>query len=132
MSVMVISLGGLLAVVCCLGIWRRRQRRQRQAGNALLAATEAGDLAQMRAALAHRAAINIKNAHGWTPLHIAAAGGDVRVLALLLQHGADVHAESNLGTTPLYNATVFGKKSAIVELLLAHGARPESAWNPMF
>ena len=132
MSVMVVSLGGLLAVVCCLGIWRWRQRRTRQAGNALLAATETGDLAQMRAALAHRADINIRNAQGWTPLHIAAAGGDVQVLALLLQHGADVHAECNLGTTPLYNATVFGKKSAIVELLLAHGARPESAWSPTF
>jgi ankyrin repeat protein len=129
---MVVTLGGLLAVVCCLGLWRWRQRHQRQAGNALLAATEAGDLALMRAALAHRADVNIRNAQGCTPLHIAAAGGDVRVLALLLQHGADVHAASNLGTTPLYNATVFGQKAAIVELLLAHGARPESAWSPTF
>jgi hypothetical protein len=129
---MALSLGGLLAVVCCFGIWRWRQHRQRQAGNALLAATEAGDLAQMRAALAQRADINIRNAQGWTPLHIAAAGGDVQVLALLLQHGADVHAACNLGTTPLYNATAFGKKSAIVELLLAHGATPESAWEGTF
>jgi ankyrin repeat protein len=98
----------------------------------LLAATEAGDLARMRAALAHRAHVNIRNAQGWTPLHIAAAGGDVGVLTLLLEHGADVHAACNLGTTPLYHATVFGRKSAIVELLLAHGARPESAWSPTF
>jgi ankyrin repeat protein len=127
-----LSLAGLLVLACCLGLWRLRQRRQQQAGRILLEATEAGDLQRMRQALAHGAAINIANAQGWTPLHIAAAGGDVTVLALLLEHGADVQAVSNIGTTPLYNAMVFGQKTAVVELLLAHGARPESAWDAMF
>jgi ankyrin repeat protein len=126
------SVIALIAVGCCIGLWRLRQRVRRQASHTLLAATETGDVQQMRGALAQGADINMRNAQGWTPLHIAAAGGDVTVLALLLQHGADVHAESNLGTTPLYNATAFGKKAAVVELLLAHGARPESAWEPTF
>jgi ankyrin repeat protein len=86
----------------------------------------------MRQALAHGADIHSTNARGWTPLHIAAAGGDVTVLTLLLEHGANVHATCNIGTTPLYQATVFGKKAAVVELLLAHGARPDDAWEATF
>jgi ankyrin repeat protein len=86
----------------------------------------------MRVLRANGADVKARNAQGWTPLHVAAAGGDVAVLTLLLQYGADVHAQSNIGTTPLYNATAFGRKEALVAVLLAHGAHPEDAWEAAF
>jgi len=54
------------------------------------------------------------------------------VVALLLRHGADVHVQSHIGTTPLDNAIMQGSRKAVVDLLLAHGARSESAWDASF
>jgi ankyrin repeat protein len=114
-------------------VMRRRQRQAAQrTGQMLLQATEAGDMVQMQALLAQGAEVNARNAHGWTPLHVAAAGGDAAVVALLLQHGADVHAQSHIGTTPLDNATTRGGRKVVIDLLLAHGARPNGAWDEPF
>jgi len=98
----------------------------------LLQATEAGDIVQMQALLAQGAEVNTRNAHGWTPLHVAAAGGDPAVITLLLQHGADIHAQSHIGTTALDNATTRGGRKAVIDLLLAHGARRNGAWDEPF
>src|SRR5262245_16408063 len=107
-EVMLIGLGVLSGAGVVLALrWRQRQAAQR-AGQVLLQATEAGDMVQMQALLARGAEVNARNAHGWTPLHVAAAGGDSAVIALLLKHGADVHAQSHIGTTPLDNATTRG------------------------
>jgi len=118
------------------GVVMARRRRQRQAaqraGQVLLQVTEAGDIVQMEALLAKGAEVNARNAHGWTPLHVAAAGGDPAVLALLLKHGADVHAQSHIGTTPLDNATTRGGRQAVIDLLLAHGAKRNGAWDEPF
>jgi ankyrin repeat protein len=86
----------------------------------------------MEALLAKGAEVNARNAYGWTPLHVAAAGGDPAVVALLLQHGADVHAQSHIGTTPLDNATTRGGRKAVIDLLLAHGAERNGAWDGPF
>jgi uncharacterized protein len=60
---------------------------------------------------------------GWTPLHLAAHFGHRQVAEALLAYGADVHARASndLGTTPLLWA-VMGQDSAVVTLLLDHGA----------
>jgi ankyrin repeat protein len=114
-------------------VLRRRQRQAAQrAGQGLLQATEAGDLARMEAWLAKGAEVNARNAQGWTPLHVAAAGGDPAVVALLLKCGADVHAQSHIGTTPLDNATTRGGRKAVIDLLLAHGARRNGTWDELF
>ena len=122
-----LGVAGLVIAVC------RRQRQGAQVtGQALLQATETGDVAQMEALLVQGAAVNARNAHGWTPLHVAAAGGDPAVVALLLRHGADVHAQSHIGTTPLDNAVMRGSRKAVIDLLLAHGARSDSPWDASF
>jgi ankyrin repeat protein len=103
-----------------------------RASQVLLQATEAGDIVQMEALLAQGAEVNASNAYGWTPLHVAAAGGDLAVVALLLKHGADVHAQSHVGATPLDNATTRGGRRAVIDLLLAHGAKRNGPWDEIF
>lgn len=123
----------LLGSGMTLHLWRQSQRlraeRAEQAGQELLQATEAGDLTAMHALLRQGAAINARNAQGWTALHVAAAGGDVEVVALLLQHGADVHAQSYIGITALDNALVRGGRKAVLDLLRAHGAQSSAGWD---
>src|SRR2546429_7475974 len=131
-GVMVIGLGILSGVVVVLAIRRCQHQAAQRAGQMLLQATEAGDVGQMEALLAQGADVNARNAHGWTPLHVAAAGGDPTVVALLLRHRADVHAQSHIGTTPLDNATMRGSRKTVIDLLLAHGANPDSAWDASF
>jgi ankyrin repeat protein len=132
LEVMLIGLGLLSGAGVVLAMRRRQRQAAQRAGQVLLQATEAGDIMQMQALLAQGAEVNARNAHGWTPLHVAAAGGDPAVIALLLQHGADVHAQSHIGTTPLDNATTRGGRQAVIELLLAHGAKPSDAWDEPF
>jgi ankyrin repeat protein len=132
LEVMLIGLGLLSGAGVVLAMRRRQRQAAQRAGQGLLQATEAGDIMQMQALLAQGAEVNARNAHGWTPLHVAAAGGDPAVIALLLQHGADVHAQSHIGTTPLDNATTRGGRQAVIELLLAHGAKPSDAWDEPF
>jgi ankyrin repeat protein len=123
----------MLAAAGTVVTMRQWQRRAAQrAGQELLQATEAGDIAQMAALLTRGAEVNARNAYGWTPLHIAAVGGDPAVVALLLRHGADVHAQSHIGTTPLDSALTRGGRKAVMDLLLAHGARRPDAWDDSF
>ena len=131
-EVMLIGLGLLSGGGVLLALWRRQRQAVQSAGQALLQATEAGDIAQMEALLAKGAEVNARNPHGWTPLHVAAAGGDPAVIALLLQQGADVHAQSHIGTTALDNATTRGGRKAVIDLLLAHGAKRNGAWDEPF
>ena len=126
-------IGGLLIGIGLGYILRRRlQHAAAEAGQALLAATEAGDVEQMRALLARRVDIEARNAQGLTPLHVAAAGGDLAVVQLLVQHGADVHAQSYIGSTPLDHAITYGRRHAVVELLQAHGAQGNTSWDSIF
>jgi ankyrin repeat protein len=131
-EVMLIGLAMLSGAGVVLALCRRQRQAAQRAGQVLLQATEAGDIVQMEALLAKGAAVNARNAHGWTPLHVAAAGGDPAVIALLLKHGADVHAQSHIGTTPLDNATTRGGRQTVIDLLLAHGARRNGAWDELF
>ncbi len=129
---MLIGLGMLSGAGVLIAMRRRQRQAAQRAGQVLLQVTEAGDIVQMEALLAKGAEVNARNAHGWTPLHVAAAGGDPAVLALLLKHGADVHAQSHIGTTPLDNATTRGGRQAVIDLLLAHGAKRNGAWDEPF
>jgi ankyrin repeat protein len=131
-EVILIGLGLLSGVGVVIALCRRQREAAQRAGQVLLQATEAGDVLQMEVLLDQGAQVNARNAHGWTPLHVAAAGGDPAVIALLLQHGADVHARSHIGTTPLDNATTRGGRKAVIDLLLAHGAKSNGGWDEPF
>ena len=64
-----------------------------------------------------------QDAHGRTPLHVAAVSGSVATTALLLKHGALVNAADDNGNTALHLA-VTAHRTDTVETLLASGASP--------
>ncbi|XP_047018758.2 ankyrin repeat domain-containing protein 12-like [Ictalurus punctatus] len=74
--------------------------------------------------------VNKRNAHGETPLHMAAFRGDVKQVKELIGLGADVNVKDFAGAevntrgldddTPLHDASSSGHKD-IVKLLLQHG-----------
>ena len=65
------------------------------------------------------------NAHGGTPLHLAARRGDVKTAALLLAAGAAVDARDEEGCTPLLFAAAGGRED-MARLLLENKADPNS------
>ena len=64
------------------------------------------------------------NHPGWTPLHYAATGGHVEIIQLLLDESAYIDAESPNGSTPLMMAARYGNAKS-VQLLLNEGADVE-------
>jgi ankyrin repeat protein len=81
-----------------------------------------GDADSVQALLEHGADPNIKNDVGATALMWAV--DDLEKTRLLLDHGADVNARSDDNRTPLLIAAGWYGASAVVKLLLAHGANP--------
>ena len=58
---------------------------------------------------------------GWAPLHYAATGPDPQIVTVLLDRGAPIEAESPNRSTPLMMASQYGPEAS-VDLLLARGA----------
>ena len=81
-----------------------------------------GDAGAVRALLESGADPNVKNATGATALMWAV--DDLEKTRLLLDHGADVNARSDDNRTPLLIAAGWYGSSAVVQLLLDHGANP--------
>ena len=66
--------------------------------------------------------VNIRDALGSTPLHLAAARGLYKMVQVLLDHGADINnAETKTGWTPLHAAAAHNDVK-VVQLLLDRGA----------
>lgn len=67
--------------------------------------------------------LDIHNADGWTPLHLAAYFGHEETANMLLSLGADIHikAKNNNENMPLH-AAVANNQVALVSLLLENGA----------
>jgi ankyrin repeat protein len=63
------------------------------------------------------------DAHGRTPLHVAAEHDQAAVVRLLVDHGIDVDVQDDKGQTPLFYAA-FGQCADVVSSLLAKGADP--------
>lgn len=122
---------GVAILVVLIVLYLRLRQRRYVASQALLAATERGDLEQMQVLL-KRANVNVRNVQGWTPLHIAAISGDITLVELLLRHGADIHAESYVGATALDHAMTSGQRQDLVQLLQARGATHHAKWGGLY
>jgi ankyrin repeat protein len=82
-------------------------------------------------AVEHGADVKTTDADGRTPL-LFAANSDllpIETVRTLIEHGADVNARNNYGHSPLYLAKLHGN-TAIVDLLLKSGAKPETIEYP--
>ncbi len=84
----------------------------------------AGDLAKVRALIAHGVNVNARSNSGVTALSVASASpGNLATVRLLLDKGADPKAVDKDGVGPLWLACARGD-SQIVEELLRRGASP--------
>ncbi|MBV8516683.1 MAG: ankyrin repeat domain-containing protein [Acidobacteria bacterium] len=93
----------------------------------LVTAARAGDVARVRALLAHGADPNAPSGeNGWTPLLHAVHKSQPAAAAALLAAGADPNRAGDGGMTPLMMAAGYGDR-ATVALLLGHGAKPAAA-----
>lgn len=89
---------------------------------ALLEASEAGNLQAVLDALKAGADVGAETADGWTGLHFAAAQGRADVARALLDAGANVSADTtSVRRTPLHWAARNGRTET-VHLLLRRGA----------
>lgn len=61
---------------------------------------------------------------GWSPIHYAATGPEPRLVGLLIDRGAPIDAESPNRSTPLMMAARYGVEPS-VDMLLSRGADPK-------
>ena len=85
----------------------------------LCVACRGGDLPKVRDALKKGASTSCQNAHGWRPLHNAAANGRADAIRVLVAAGADIHARDSYGWTALHDAAARGHADCVRELLKA-------------
>ena len=98
-------------------------------GEALVRASEEGDLAAVEALLGDEAAINYRRINdGATPLYIASQNGHVKVVEALLTAGADFNQPNKDGVTPFTAASQNGHLKVVEELLDA-GVEEELAFD---
>ncbi|MHC4118962.1 MAG: ankyrin repeat domain-containing protein [Planctomycetota bacterium] len=88
---------------------------------AFIAASQRGDLSQVKLLLEHGADVDAVDKDGKTALMYASESGS-DIVTYLLKHGADVDAADKDGKTALMYASVSGCDWDIVAYLLTHGA----------
>jgi len=77
----------------------------------------------MQLILAHGGQVNMTNAYGHTPLHVAVNNPNLDTLRFLLKAGADPNAQNRGGWTPLHNAVMGTRNTNVYALLIQYGAR---------
>jgi uncharacterized protein len=107
-----------------------RLARDREGDTALSLAARNGRLSFIDALIAgastsERREIDAPDAHGSTPLLLAAKAGRTDVAKRLIEAGADVGAIDAAGQTAL-SAAVYADNAEIAALLLSHGAKADS------
>jgi ankyrin repeat protein len=107
-----------------------RLARDREGDNALSLAARNGRLSFIEALIAgastsERRQIDAPDAHGATPLLLAAKAGRTDVAKRLIEAGADIGAIDASGQTAL-SAAVYADNAEIAALLLSHGAKADS------
>ncbi|MFB3895812.1 MAG: ankyrin repeat domain-containing protein [bacterium] len=119
---------GLIAIAC-LSIFafnscskKDINAKDQQGRTALMLAAKKGDFNQVQKLIRKKAAVNVWDNRGWTPLMFAIP--DTTIMNLLIQKQADINAMTRTQETPLMLAVVHGDIPA-VELLLDNKANPD-------
>lgn len=76
-------------------------------GRDLLAAVVGNEADRVKQLLQDNCNPNVRNAHGWSPLHFCAQHNHADLARLLLHYHADVNAQANDGCSPLHVAGAF-------------------------
>ena len=84
-------------------------------------AAHAGRVNVVKELIEKRADIEVKDDHGWTPLHCASRNGHLDVVKCLVANKADVNAKDHDGDTPLHWASRNGHLN-VVQFLFEHKA----------
>jgi ankyrin repeat protein len=93
----------------------------------LVAAVRVGKLEAVRALLEVGAKIDEPDGSDTTPLERAVLANEMDIARLLIAHGANVNHVGQTGMTPLlYAASIDFGDSAMIDLLLRSGARPDA------
>jgi len=90
----------------------------------LIQSVREGNVEAVKQHLAAGADVNVKDARGMTPLHLATSNGQKEIVEPLIAAGADVNAKMNNGMTPLDVTSVIppnSNKTEIIDLLRKHG-----------
>ena len=86
-----------------------------------------GHLRVVKHLVENGADVNMRDHHGFTPLHLSVRGGHLDIAAYLLEEGeADVNLPAKSGYTPLASAAENGNLD-IVDYLIDHGADLDSS-----
>jgi uncharacterized protein len=99
--------------------------RKQSLSEALVQASETGDLEALKSTLSAGVDVDATNVFGSTALMRAASDGHVQMVRLLLSYGADPNRARNDKFTPLALAAFFGHQ-AVVKCLVEHGADPNA------
>ena len=89
----------------------------------LWAATRAGDVARVTAALDKGADVNAKTRYGATALTFAADRGHLELVKLLIARGADVNAQDTFYQMRAIDMAMMNNHPAVVTLLLERGSQ---------
>jgi hypothetical protein len=112
----------LAAVLLVLMVWPWWCRAQETDGQRLLDAAKNGQVAAVQSLLGQPVSPQVKDEHGRTPLHLAAAKGHQATAEALLRSGAEINALDHSGKTPLDLAEASGH-SALAAMLLNRGGK---------
>jgi uncharacterized protein len=111
----------------------QRLRRARPANERLLEAAQAGDLAEVRAAITGGASTEARTPNGWSALMLAAQSGRLEVVRALTSAGVSANTITQDGASALHLAVLGGHGEVVRHLLGANvpvdlrapgGARP--------
>ena len=94
--------------------------------NPVIDAVKQGNADALRAAVRHRANVNLPEPDGMTALHWAVRNDNAQSVQLLVRAGANVNAASRYGITPLSLAATNGN-AGIIQALVKAGANPNAA-----
>jgi len=98
----------------------------RTSATSLEQAASEGRVETIKSLIAQGGDINVKNAHGQSPLHLAVKQGNSDVVQVLLENGAEVDAiETDSGCTSLHYAASLGHAD-LCESLVRYGANPDA------
>lgn len=89
-------------------------------GSRLIEASQADNVAAVKALAASGANVNARARDGSTALHWAAQNDDLAIADILIRQGAKVNAATDLGVTPLWVAAANSSAGMVQRLLAAH------------